>query len=259
MRSFPTNYLLLGALLAAGQMAAASQCVYRGTSADARVLRFSGEVLSAEAWTADRQCERMEVIAGAVRVIAQGPDGKLTEREVTRGTLLKPDTSMSAGLLRQISIVLAGDERARSGMSRASADFDALAEALPAGRIVDRARPIELVFPDPAAMKGAVLELSAAGRAPVNIPVVAGALRIPAAELRAGSDYQWRLRVQGTTLKGTFSVDSLATFTTARAAIDAAPAAAGDAPLRPLAIAERLVELGYVLESRAVLSEYFSR
>lgn len=251
----------LSALLSVSCAASATQCVFRGDSAEARLVRFSGEVLSPQGWTVDQQCERLDVVAGAFRVVVPGAGGKLGETQVTRGTLVKRQEGSGGGtgLLHQIAIVLAGDERARSGMSRAGSDVDMLAEALPSGHLVDHGRPLDIDLADPAVAQGATLQWIAAGKAPVRIPVTNGVAHVPAASLHAGTAYEWRY-VQGTTtLKGSFNVVSEAAFQEARAAVDLELGAADPDGLRPLAVADRLAERGYTFEARAVLSAYFAK
>jgi hypothetical protein len=259
MPLFSIRFAVLAALLTASGLAAATQCVYRARTPDARVVRFSGEVLAPEGWTVDQQCERLEVVTGSYRVVAPGAGGKLAETEVLRGTLVKREDGIASGLLRQIGIVLAGDERVRAGMSRASADFDVLAESMPSGRVVDHGVALDIVFPDPVATQGAALHLTTAGRAPLRLPITAGVARMPAAYLRSGADYQWRYVQGDTTLKGSFAVVSEATYADARAGIEAEVGPADPDGMRALAVAERLVERGYTLESRAVLHAYFSK
>jgi hypothetical protein len=251
-----TRLFILAAFLSASCAATAAECVYRAKSADARLVRFSGEMLAPRGWTVDQQCERLEVVTGTFRVVAPGAAGKLTESDVSSGTLVTREQG-GGGLMRQIAIVLAGDERVRSGMSRAGGDFDPLVEALPSGQVVDHGRALDIVFPDPAAVKGATLQLATAGRAPLRVPVVDGVARLPASYLRSGVAYQWRLAHGGTTLQGTFTMVSQAAYEQTRAAINDELGAADPDGLRTLAVADRLAARGYMLEARTLVDAYF--
>jgi len=257
MHPASTRLLILAACLSASSAAGAAECVYRAKSADARLVRFSGEMLTPRGWTVDQQCERLEVVTGTFRVVAPGAAGKLAESDVSSGTLVTREQGGGSGLMRQIAIVLAGDERVRSGMSRAGGDFDPLVEALPSGQVVDHGRALDIVFPDPAAAKGAALQFTTAGRAPLRVPVVDGVARVPASYLRSGAAYQWRLVHGGTTLQGTFMMVSAAAYEEARAAIDAELGAADPDSLRTLAVADRLAARGYTQEARTLLGTHF--
>jgi hypothetical protein len=252
-----TRLFILAALLSASCAATAAECVYRAKSADARLVRFSGEMLAPRGWTVDQQCEHLEVVTGTFRVVAPGAAGKLAESDVSSGTLVSREQGGGTALMRQIAIVLAGDERVRSGMSRAGGNFDPLAEALPSGQVVDHGRALDIVFPDAAAAKSATLQLATAGRAPLRVPVVDGVARLPASYLRSGAAYQWRLAQGGTTLQGTFTMVSESVYAQTRAAINDELGAADPDGLRTLAVADRLAARGYLLEARTLASAYF--
>jgi len=249
--------ILSAALLLAGANASASQCVYRGKTDEARVVRFPGEVLTPENWTADAQCERLEVASGTVRVMSQGANGKLGEIEVSAGPLLKPEQGMASTLLHQIRIVLAGDERSRTGMSRAGADFDMLAEAMPTGMLVDRGAALTIHLPDPDGMRGAVLVLTPDTGAPLRIAARANALTIPAAALRAPAHYRWHFTTGAgqQSLDGGFSVVTPATFAIVQDAVKAQTASGDGAGA--LATASGLIARDYVQEAREDLARYF--
>jgi hypothetical protein len=256
-----SSLLFSTALLAICFDASASQCVYRAKTDDARVVRFSGEVLTPENWTVDAQCERLEVVSGTVRVMAQGAGSKLGETEVSAGPLLKPGQGIADNLLRQIRVLLAGDARSRTGMSRAGADVNMLAEVLPAGLLVDHGTPLAIALPDPDGMRGAMLVLTPDTGAPLRVPAKDGVLQIPAAALRAPAHYRWHFTAPGAVQKaldGEFGLVTPATFAAVKDGADAQAKAAPGAgnATDALTVADKLIEQGYVQEARTVLAGY---
>ncbi|WP_025916230.1 hypothetical protein [Herminiimonas sp. CN] len=247
--------LLAGLLLGCVTQVGATQCAFKGQNGDARLVRFSGEVLMPEGWTSDNQCERLEVAGGVVRVMYQSAAGKLVETTVERGPLVRKGEGAPNGIFHQIGIMLAADQKTRLGMSRAAVDFDALYESFPAGHIVQSGVPLEIVLFDAEAARGAAFRLESTGKPPFSVIIRGGKLTLPVAVLEPGVSYRWSLK-QGTNLvKGEFSVVSAADYAQVRKAIDGELGAQPEADTR-LAVASRLVEQEYFLEARSVLRNY---
>lgn len=245
----------LGLLLCGS--AAAVECVYKGASAETRVVSETGTMIEPKGWVSDGQCERLRVAVGPVQVVYRGGDGRVVRRDVTQGRLIARGEGAADSFLAEMRLMLAGDERARAGRSRSSAAaFDSVEAALPKGLVVLPAGPLELPLPFAADERGAGFRLSRGGATVYESKLAEPRLQIPVAVLRVGERYDWTIKTGTDNATGSFSVVDAATYRSALGAIEQADSTNPPGSIeRKLATASSLLKQGYSVEARKLLRE----
>jgi len=259
---------LVAAMAAAGQPARAAECLFKGEGADTRVAG-TGVMLTPFPEPMRRpDCELLRVVTGSVRVVTLSSDrARLVGRKIQQGPLAPRDAGTNTGtdnasdgvlgqIGRQLSIVISGDQRLRTGSSRSGiATVDYPADALPRGRVAlprsDLLVPLGPV-PDPSLRR---FEVVAAGRTLHRQDGPATALLIPAQVLAVGQTFRWTL-VYGsgdTQANGEFTVDPPHVFAEMRAALEMQYSAESDPMIRQLNIAAALEAQGYGWDARPLV------
>ncbi|RFO97882.1 hypothetical protein DIC66_03915 [Rhodoferax lacus] len=251
-------FVLLSTLQLAA--AAATPCLYRGLDADARVINRSGEISAPfPASLSSNDCSRLRVANGVVVVYGVGADGaQLTSRQVSRGPLLpasdgsSPATADTAGILKQIVVVLEGVSRTKTGSSR-SAEGDYLAASLPSGRLAQPVADLSLQLgPSPDANLGS-FEVLVGGKSVQRQNGPAQWIKFPLSVLKPGANVRWKLEYSGTKYEGTFAVEPAGTMEALKQRLQNDSQGDTDEIVTQLRVASGLSAEGYAWDARELI------
>jgi hypothetical protein len=252
----PGRVLSVLALLAAlCPRADAAQCMFRGTTSDARVVGNGAQFTPHPAPILRQDCERLRVVVGTVQVFSETPDGRIVPRRVNAASpllerLLADARSTGAGgVWRELDIVLRADEARRGGSSRGAGLVDYPAGALPTGLLMEPDMDLRLPLPATVDDRLQSFALVIDGRLQHEQRGPAAELVLPAALLKAGRRVQWTLRYADVETTGELLV------TTAQAVAEAFRDEPGADPTAlPLRQAQALMAAGYGWDARSRLA-----
>jgi hypothetical protein len=264
LTSFPSGARAACALLllAASTHAQAAACLYRGTDDTARVI--GGGVVTTpfpEARSAP-ECARLRVASGTVDVVVLSADrAAIASRRVSAGggALVPPSgadkgaaSDESPGLLKQILVVLEGDQRKVTGSSRDAGD-DFLRNALPVDKLARPVADLAIVLgPAPDANLHS-FELLVDGKPVLRVNGPARSVTLPAAALKVGVHASWRLAYGDGHDEGSFEVVPSERLAELEATLAKESEAGGDAKVARLRIASGLVAQGYSWDARELI------
>jgi len=249
-------------LLAAWMHAQAAACLYRGTDDTARVI--GGGVVTTpfpQALSAP-ECARLRVASGTVDVVVLSADrAAIASRRVSAGGgALVPASGAdkggtsgeSPGLLKQILVVLEGDQKKVTGSSRDAGD-DFLRNALPVDKLAQPTADLVIVLgPAPDANLHS-FELLVGGKPVLRVSGPARSVTLPAAALKAGVHASWRLAYGDGHDEGSFDVVPSERLAELEATLATESDAGGDAKVAKLRIASGLVAQGYNWDARELI------
>jgi hypothetical protein len=249
-------------LLSLPAWAAATACLYRGNDASARVIKRSGEISTPfpDAQSAP-DCRRLRVASGSVTVYALSADrSAVSSRQVgvDGGSLMPPSESTGmgsdapSGLMRQISVVLEGMQRVKTGSSRGG-EGEFLLAALPSGRLAEPGADLRIILgPVPDANLGS-FELLVDGKLVYSQQGAAPDIKLPAAHLKAGTHALWRLSYAGQQHEGRFAVEPPATFASLQDHLAQQVVTEQDPVVARLRMAAGLAQQGYEWDARELI------
>jgi hypothetical protein len=250
-------------LLALPALATASACLYRGSDASARVINRSGEITTPfpDARSAP-DCRRLRVASGSVSVYVLSADrSAISARQVgPDGGSLVPSSagggtaggSEPSGLLKQISVVLEGLQRVKTGSSR-SGEGEFLLAALPSGRLAEPSADLRIVLGPVPDANLAGFELLVDGKSVYRQQGPQQEVRLPAAALKPGAQAVWRLSYAGQRHEGRFSVESASSFASLQGRLAQDSAAGIDSVAARLQLAAGLAQEGFEWDARELL------
>ncbi|RCW70404.1 hypothetical protein [Pseudorhodoferax soli] len=251
------------ALLVAPTLATATACIYRGSDASARVINRSGEISTPfpDALSA-ADCRRLRVASGSVvvhvlsadrsaitsRVV--GADGGSLAAASSAGSGVNPGES--AGLFRQVAVVLEGLQRVKTGSSR-SGEGDFLLAALPSHKLAAPADDLRIVLGPAPDANLASFELLVDGKLVHRQRGASQEIRLPAASLKPGAQASWRLSYAGQQHEGRFSIEPPGALADLQTRLAQESAAGADAMTTRLQLAAGLQQEGFEWDARELL------
>ncbi|WP_157691730.1 hypothetical protein [Noviherbaspirillum autotrophicum] len=193
--------------------ALAFECSLSADSATATVVKPSGESLRLGI-RKEKDCQGIRVSSGSVRIVYAGQSG-LQESVLAAGAVINPDVlkpvtnSGYQVALRQLGLILAGDEKQRPGMLRsAQLQSEDYAEILPHGDILWRATDMVIVIPTHDPKQITELEVTDDNGRAVPLHKVNNGYRIAHTDFSEGASYRWSTTIDGNTLRGRFTLST---------------------------------------------------
>jgi len=229
-------------------------CVVTALTPDV-TLMVSGEQYAHEKYFQFKDCGSVRVVAGSVRVYYAGADGpESTEVQAVhfalpplartpQGTYVHSDRS----LFTSIGEFLAGGVHARDGQVRSA--NDALASALPGGKIVSAGQDVIVTLP--LAPNESIKSFTLVNGSKVY-PVRArqSSIILPAAVLCVGCEFRWTANIAEQPYSGSFRVATQSELDLLETRLrETAKAATPAEDLQKLRVIDGLLEAGF--ESRA--------
>lgn len=251
---------LLGCLALLTSPVWATPCMYLGADADTRVINRSGEISTPYPTAiAANDCTRLRVATGSVKVyVLNARVSGSSVNQVTRGPLLPanvadaPVGADSAGILKQIMLVLEGVDRVKAGSSRGG-EADYLLASLPTGKLAEPAQDLVLELSPVTDQNLTTFELLLNGKSQYRQSGPAKVLRLPVAALKPGNTLNWKLDYAGKKYQGNFTVEPKASMETLVQSVPAPQGTANDTLAQALQTAGLLAQEGYGWDAREVI------
>lgn len=259
---FRANVHLFFMLIGLPLCVSATPCLYRGLDADTRVMNRSGEISTPfPVSLSSNDCRRLRVASGTVAVYVVSSESALvTSQQVSRGPLVPSSDGMlsgsadSAGILKQIVVVLEGVNRTKNGSSR-GAEGDYLVASLPTGRLAKPVSDLGVELGPTPDLNFSSFELLNSGKSVHRQSGPLQVIKLPAAVLKSGASLRWKLDYSGRKYEGSFTVEPASTLALLKQSLLQDAQGDADVLVAKLRVASGLSMEGYFWDARELIRE----